>query len=691
MSRIFRIPRFLAMALLMVRVVCADDADWDERLAGAFSGRLGEIHHELETLGPKLVALPVIPIDDQGGTGGFAANYGKAVPSAESSCAIDVRWPKSARIDLVALVPARRYDARGLDAQYGMPDRFTVELLDSQGQVIRRIGQERNARAHPVRRGHPFVYEVLPPVEAAGLRISAGLLPSDAEGEGVFVQAWAEVFAFEGEQNIARGRDVEFLGGALPPAPWHWSAEFLVDGQTPLGLPEIPAGEHGNIGWLSQSHDQANDPAAITVDLGEVAAFDAVRLVPAKKPTSDLPSGFGFPRKMVVSISDSVESEESSQGSVIAECEMRNPGHNPVVIQADSARGRYVRIEAKELWKDFENYPAFFALSEVEVLVGGQNLALGKVIRSLDGMPNMIAQGGRFWSAAALSDGFGPDGRLVSTRKWMMLLDERLRLETRGYDLRAESDRLVSQSRRVGQTIFAVLGLLGAFLIVALPIRYRMKASRELLMVRERIAGDLHDEVGSNLGSIQMIADLAEGRSGPSNELKRIQRIAAETVSAVRDIVWLLRPEGDHRIGTVEHLRETSSIMLETLDWKFTANEAAWQTELPEEPTRHLFLFFREALHNVMRHAQATKVSVHAERTTDDFRITITDDGVGIAPERLERPATLRALRQRCEALGAQLGVETSLGQGTRIMLTVPMVPKRSKKSRGAAPAAGTA
>ena len=50
-------------------------------------------------------------------------------------------------------------------------------------------------------------------------------------------------------------------------------------------------------------------------------------------------------------------------------------------------------------------------------------------------------------------------------------------------------------------------------------------------------------------------ADLAEDRSGPSDELKRIHRIAAETVSAVRDIVWLLRPQGDHRIDPRRTLR----------------------------------------------------------------------------------------------------------------------------------------
>ena len=156
-----------------------------------------------------------------------------------------------------------------------------------------------------------------------------------------------------------------------------------------------------------------------------------------------------------------------------------------------------------------------------------------------------------------------------------------------------------------------------------------------------------------------------------------IQRIAAETVSAVRDIVWLLRPGGGHRIATVEHLRETASIMLESLDWKFHANDAAWEVELPEERTRHLFLFFREALHNILRHAGAVHVVVEVEADAERLQVVVRDDGAGIDPARLERPATLRALRQRTKALDADLQVATAPGEGTRLTLLVPLLVRR--------------
>jgi signal transduction histidine kinase len=664
----------LVGAVLSSGAMAADET-WDERLARAFSVRLREIQEEIAACEQPLGRLPRIPIDDQGGTGGFFATHLHAVPPASETYAVDVSWAAEAEIDMIALVPTRRYDAGGLDAQYGMPDAFTVELTDAGGKVVARVADERAARSSPVRKGHPFAWRIDPPVKAAGLRVSATKLLKDDDRDELFVHAWAEAFAFSGLRNVALGAKVSSRGGQMPTAPWLWSPDFLVDGQTPLGLPEEPAEDHRNVGWLSNGRENARDAVSLVVDLGSVRETDGIRLMPARRPTTDLPSGFGFPRKLSLAVS---ETGAEGSWSVLAERDYRNPGHSPVEISFGKAKARHVRVEAVELWKELETYPAFFALSEVEVLSGNDNLAIGKVVRSADSMANIIGPGGRYWSTAALSDGHGPDGKLVPAREWLLRLDERLRLETRRHALRTERVALIARWRGWALLVFALLGTAGAFAIVALPIRYRIHARRELEKVRDRIAGDLHDEVGSNLGSIQMFADLAEGRSGPSDELKRIQRIAAETVSAVRDIVWLLRPGGDHRIATVEHLRETSSIMLESLDWRFHANEPAWQVELSEEQTRHLFLFFRESLHNILRHAKAASVGIDVRHEGKTFVITIADDGVGIAPAKLERPATLRALRQRASALHAELKVDTA--NGTKLTLTVPMDHRRRPK-----------
>ena len=662
-------------------------AGWDERLAGAFSRSWREARQQAEVLPGLLALLPDIPVDDQGGTGGYAALHPAARAASGAPHAAELRWGRAEEIDAIALVPARRYDAKGLDPHFGMPDDFTVELLDESGGRIRVVAREWNTRGHPVRRGHPFFFRLDPPVACHGLRIVAGALRPDEENEGSHVHAWAECFAFDGTRNVAAGAEVRVVGGSPASAAWLWQPDFLVDGQTPLGLPEVPAAEHRQVGWLSNGRPDPDESSDLTVDLGETVRMDLLRLLPARRPTSDLPSGFGFPRVLEISTS-LAEQPGAEDGSAAVRVERANPGHNPVEIRIDPVEARHVRLRATRLWKAYESYPAFFALSEVEVWAEGENRALGRPVRSSDGMQNLIGPGGRHWSGAALSDGYGPDGRLVPAREWLERLDERLELETRLHRLEAEAAEHVAAWRRGVWSGLALCGAAGALALVALPIRYRSRARRDLLQVRERIAGDLHDEVGSNLGSIQMLADLAEGRSGPSDELKRIQRIASETVSAVRDIVWLLRPGGDHRIGTVEHLRETASIMLESLDWHFHADEAAWQVEFPEETNRHLFLYFREALHNILRHSAARRVEIQVAAAGGRFRLEICDNGCGISEEKRARPATHRALRQRAAALAAHFGAEIPEGGGTRLVLAFahPPTGRRSPTALGADP-----
>jgi len=628
----------------------------------------------------ELRKLPLIPIEDHGGSGGMATIHTQSEPAVGQRFSITVKWPELQPVDMVVLVPARRYTAQGLDAQYGVPDEFEVELIDANGEVLRRLAREGPVSADPVRAGHPFVYQVDPPENSAGLRVVARRLRETKPGGEEWVHAWSEWFAFDGGVNLAAGIAAMGEGGGQPSAPWQWSDAFLTDGQTPLGLPELPEGDHADVGWLSEGRPSADKTVTLEIDLGRVRDFDRIRLFPAKRPTSDLPSGFGFPRKLSVTMA-----EQRGAGNLrVREFSLRNPGHNPVELRLEPQQARFLKLEATELWKVFEGYPAFLALSEIELLGPEGNVAAGAGVRSPDGMGNVVAPGARYWRAASLTDRFGPEGRIVPERDWLMAFEKRRILERKRHELLGEAAR-IERAWRNG-AMWGLIGLIGIGLglLVWLPIRYRVRERRELERVRERIAGDLHDEVGSNLGSIQMFADLAEGRSGPSDELKRIQRIAAETVSAVRDIVWLLRPHGAHRIGTAEHLRETASIMLEPLQWQFLADEEAWQVELNDEASRNLFLYYREALHNLLRHSKAKQATIHVSVDTGSFLLRISDDGMGIPEAKLERASTLRALRQRAEALAANFTVDTSESAGTKLNLSVPIELHRARDAAGA-------
>ena len=95
-------------------------------------------------------------------------------------------------------------------------------------------------------------------------------------------------------------------------------------------------------------------------------------------------------------------------------------------------------------------------------------------------------------------------------------------------------------------------------------------------------------------------------------------------------------------------------------------------TEPDLETRRELYLFCKEVLHNVARHARATKVRFHLSPTADGLRITIADDGVGFDPNVARSGQGLGNLRERAAALGAALLLDSKPGGGTTVRLDVP-------------------
>ncbi len=182
----------------------AETADWSEILASRFSRSWQEAGREKWQLRSRLSKLPEISASDFGGPAGYLSDRisGSFVAPYEHKW-LQVRWKRPEKVDLVALVPARQFDEYGLDPQYGLPEDFRVLLLDDQGNTLRILADERDTGQDPVRRGHPFLYSVDPPVRCSGLRIESTRShrhPS-RQGNWQFV-AWGEIYCFNGARNV---------------------------------------------------------------------------------------------------------------------------------------------------------------------------------------------------------------------------------------------------------------------------------------------------------------------------------------------------------------------------------------------------------------------------------------------------------------------------------------------------------
>jgi signal transduction histidine kinase len=203
---------------------------------------------------------------------------------------------------------------------------------------------------------------------------------------------------------------------------------------------------------------------------------------------------------------------------------------------------------------------------------------------------------------------------------------------------------------------------------------------RALERERARIAQDLHDDLGSSLARISLLSSLARADVQNPRELEthmaRIAQSADETVRALEEIVWAVRPGSDTLQSLVEYIAHFATEL-------FEGNHTRCRLDLPHDLPAHplppevrhnLFLIVKEALTNVLKHAGAREVRVSAKASADALEILVQDDGRGFAAESTaaaEKGHGLGNMRRRADALGGVLTVSSASGKGATVHLTV--------------------
>ena len=148
--------------------------------------------------------------------------------------------------------------------------------------------------------------------------------------------------------------------------------------------------------------------------------------------------------------------------------------------------------------------------------------------------------------------------------------------------------------------------------------RYRLNHLLALERVRTRLASDLHDDLGAGLAEIAILSEVAKRQDGPRTRelLDGIAGRARSLREAMTDIVWTVDPRADCLAELVPRLRQTAFTMLESegrsVEFLAPRNEEL-QIELAAAVRRHVLLFFKEAVTNVARHAEATDVRVEID------------------------------------------------------------------------------
>jgi signal transduction histidine kinase len=209
---------------------------------------------------------------------------------------------------------------------------------------------------------------------------------------------------------------------------------------------------------------------------------------------------------------------------------------------------------------------------------------------------------------------------------------------------------------------------------------------------RARISREVHDELGQLLTGVKMQLRLIENNLSDRDErslnpviddLVEASEMIDETIKSVQRISSDLRPRMLDDLGLAAALGEEAGQFTRRtgIECRLTLGEMA--DPLPAEVETAAFRIFQESLTNVARHADA--VHIDAECTTDDhvLKLTVQDDGVGINPEVIERPASLGlfGMFERASNAGGRVDINPASGRGTRVVLTIPLDSKNSPQA----------
>ena len=644
------VPAHAADHSLVERVAAWTDPDFREDRR-----RLREIEAELAGL-PELVARP------------FAWRYGFRSktgldPSEPHWLQIDLG--KSQRIDRLVAMPAHIPPLGPQGIGYGFPVRFKIEVGNDPDMRDAITVVDQTAADFPNPGRFPADFRI-DPVTGRHVRFTSTRHYPIDEG---FIWAIEELLVLSGNRSLANWQPVK-TSSSLEMFP-NWSASRSQDGQSSLGLP-VSREPSPNRGYLSSITPDPNETKWLKMDFGEELPIDEIRLVPVQSEGYEVPGERSFSRSWTVELAEDPGFERivwklhSPVSNLIG-----YPGDCAVALPCGGVRARHLRFLSLQQWSTDDR--CGYGLAEIQAYSGDRNVALGREVAASDATVDDPR-----WSPDHLTDGFSSRHRLIEIPEHLELIARRGRLET-------ERERLAERCRRTMERTGTAmnyggggLGLAGLLGCAFLLVRQKRTRRREVARLRDQIARDLHDDIGSNLGGIVLVSELGSKQStDPQSraDFLAIKEAADGASASMRDIVWLIQ-SGQHGLrDMVMRMRQVARMI---------GGEAGLVVEV-EPPDfedrelsllfrRHVFFAFKEALNNVRKHAAASNIGVRIQITGARMTFIVRDDGKGFDPGTAEQPGHgLGNLRRRAARVKGSCLIESRPGSGSTVTFSAPL------------------
>lgn len=202
-------------------------------------------------------------------------------------------------------------------------------------------------------------------------------------------------------------------------------------------------------------------------------------------------------------------------------------------------------------------------------------------------------------------------------------------------------------------------------------LQARQKIDLEYAGVRDRIARDLHDDVGSTLSSVSIYSYAAKEKleKGEISKVKEllvsIEKNALSTLNSMGDLVWAINPNNDSAEKLIQRITNFGYEILSAKDCSMhvTTHPEFYNLKLSLEQRRSILLICKEAINNTAKYAEACNLELEIAQCESGFTIKITDDGVGFDPDTVAAGTGLPSMKARAATLSDVFEIRSKKGE----------------------------
>lgn len=207
-------------------------------------------------------------------------------------------------------------------------------------------------------------------------------------------------------------------------------------------------------------------------------------------------------------------------------------------------------------------------------------------------------------------------------------------------------------------------------------LQKELERQKSIQLERERISQDMHDDLGAGISAIKLQAEFLKYKmpeESYTEDFEAIINTSEDMNLAMREILWSLNSQNDTVGNFIEY---TSLYVKRFLDKtnivaKFDSTILEKETTLSVKARRNLFLVVKEAVNNVYKHSQANKIEIQLEQTETYFKITVLDDGIGLA-DTVQKGNGLSNMTLRMEAINGTFKI-VPVQKGTCLLFLYPL------------------